>query len=138
MVRKPRGQSYLGNKTNSDPNAQSLSYDSNVPALKFAVHHHKPWWYLCDRTRVNGKERHLILERYGAARPSLYAPEVKSGLAEALLPQMAPASCDLVYLDPPYGSTAGDWDMVPDWDWLGQEVSRLLRPTGQVVLRGAC
>lgn len=37
---------------------------------------------------------------------------------------------------PPYGSTAGDWDLEPGWDWLGYEVSRLLRPTGQVVLHG--
>lgn len=79
-----------------------LSHSVKVPALNVVLDYHRGrGWYLCDRTTINGKRRHLILERYGPERPSLHAPEVRSGLAEDLLPQMATASCDLVYLDPP-------------------------------------
>lgn len=38
----------------------------------------------------------MTLERYGTERPRLYAPEAHSGLAEDLLPQMLPASYDLI------------------------------------------
>jgi DNA modification methylase len=54
-----------------------------------------------------------------------------------VLPRLQPASFDLVYLDPPYGTTSADWDRVPDWDWLGVNVARVIRPTGQIVLHGA-
>lgn len=93
-------------------------------------------WYLCDRSYVLGKRRHLILEAYGKSKPILYPPEIYSGLAEDLLPKQPAVSFDLVYLDPPYGTTAGEWDEVPDWKWLGTEVARLLKPNGQVVLHG--
>ena len=84
----------------------------------------------------NGRRQHLVRERCGRSRPILYPPEIRSGLVEQLLPALPAVSFDLVYLDPPYGLTEGDWDRAPDWTWLGAQVGRLLKPTGQVVLHG--
>lgn len=102
----------------------------------FAPHRHGRRWYLCDRSYAGGVRQHLIRGRCGTSRPTLYAPDVRSGLVEQVLPALPPASLDLVYLDPPYGLTDGDWDRAPDWDWLGAAAARLLKPTGQVVLHG--
>ena len=102
-----------------------------------ALHRHGSQVYLCDRSYVLGKRRHLIRETYGKCRPILFAPETRSGIAEDVLPRLKAGSFDLIYLDPPYGTTSADWDRIPNWDWLGSQASRLLRPAGQVVLHGA-
>ena len=107
-----------------------------VNSPRFAPHRHGSLWYLCDRSYALGRRRHLICEAYGEKQPTLFAPEARSGIAEDVLPHLKPYSFDLVYLDPPYGTTDGEWDRAPDWDWLGAQVGRLLRPTGQVVLHG--
>ncbi len=59
-----------------------------------------------------------------------------SGLAEDRLKALPGGSFDLVYLDPPYGTTSGEWDKVPDWRDLGVEVQRILKADGQVILHG--
>lgn len=103
-----------------------------------ALHHHPGrGWYLCDQSYVLGRRRHFIRESYGRTHPPLYQPELRSGICEDVVPRLADASFELVYLDPPYGTTSADWDRVPDWAWLGAQVARILRPTGQVVLHGA-
>lgn len=104
------------------------------PSPRIVPHRHGHNWNLCDRSYVLGKRRHLVRETYGKCRPTLYAPELRSGIAEDVLPKLRPNSFDLVYLDPPYGTTSADWDRVPQWDWLAYQVARLLRPSGQVVL----
>jgi site-specific DNA-methyltransferase (adenine-specific) len=78
-----------------------------------------------------------VLEAYGTRAPTLYSPIVRSGIASDILPGLEPESFDLVYLDPPYGTTDGDWDRAPDWLDLGREVARVLKPGCQVVLHGA-
>ncbi|MFI5417278.1 MAG: DNA-methyltransferase [Candidatus Lutacidiplasmatales archaeon] len=98
---------------------------------------HRDLFYLCDRSYVGGKRRHWVLEAYGRHRPTLYPPQVRSGIAADLLSQLPSESFSLVYLDPPYGTTDGDWDRAPDWKELGRAVARLLKPTGQVVLHGS-
>jgi site-specific DNA-methyltransferase (adenine-specific) len=107
------------------------------PSPRVVPHRHGLNWNLCDRSYVLGKRRHLIRETYGRCRPTLHAPELRSGIVEDVLPRLAADSFDLIYLDPPYGTTSAEWDRVPDWDWLGEQSARLLRPTGQVVLHGA-
>ncbi|MCI4317639.1 MAG: hypothetical protein L3J96_03800 [Thermoplasmata archaeon] len=54
-----------------------------------------------------------------------------------MLPRLPAESFNLVYLDPPYGTTDGDWDRAPEWSTLGRDVARVLKPTGQVGLHGA-
>lgn len=102
----------------------------------FAPHQHGRNWYLCDRRYESGRRLHLIRGRCGSSRPILYPPEVRSGLAEVILPSLRAGSYDLVYLDPPYGTTAGDWDRAPDWEELGWNTARVLKPNGQVILHG--
>lgn len=105
-------------------------------AAAFVPHRHGSSWYLCDRSYVAGKRQHLIRGHCGRARPTLYAPELRSGLIEQLLPALPPQSFDLVYLDPPYGLTQAEWDQAPNWPWLGAAVARVLKPSGQVVFHG--
>jgi site-specific DNA-methyltransferase (adenine-specific) len=107
------------------------------PSPRIAPHRHGTNWNLCDRSYVLGKRRHLIRETYGSCRPTLFAPELRSGIAEDVLPRLTSEAFDLIYLDPPYGTTSAEWDRVPDWNWLGEQTARLLRPTGQVVLHGS-
>ena len=103
---------------------------------QFVLCRHGPYWRLCDRSYLSGKRQHIVRESYGREKPALFPPEVRSGITEQVLPTLPAGSFDLVYLDPPYGLTDGDWDKAPDWSWLGREAARLLKPTGQVVLHG--
>ncbi len=103
---------------------------------QFVLCRHGPYWRLCDRSYLNGKRQHIVRESYGREKPALSPPEVRSGITEHILPTLPAGSFDLVYFDPPYGLTDGDWDKAPDWSWLGRETVRLLKPTGQVVLHG--
>ena len=103
---------------------------------QFVLCRHGPYWRLCDRSYLSGKQLHIVRESYGREKPKLFSPVVRSGITEQILPSLSPASFDLVYLDPPYGLTDGDWDHAPDWSWLGSQAARLLTPTGQVVLHG--
>ena len=103
---------------------------------QFVLCRHGPYWRLCDRSYLSGKQLHIVRESYGREKPKLFPPVVRSGITEQVLPTLTPGSFDLVYLDPPYGLTDGDWDHAPDWSWLGSMAARLLKPTGQVVLHG--
>ena len=105
-------------------------------STQFALHHYGSRWHLCDRSYLSNRQQHIVRESYGREKPKLFPPEVRSGITEQVLPTLSPGSFDLVYLDPPYGLTEGDWDHAPDWSWLGSESARLLKPTGQVVLHG--
>jgi len=98
---------------------------------------HRDRFYLCDRSYVAGRRRHWVLEVYGTEPPTLYLPVARSGIAADILPRLPAEAFDLVYLDPPYGTTDGDWDRAPDWKQLGVHVARVLKATGQVVLHGA-
>jgi site-specific DNA-methyltransferase (adenine-specific) len=132
VTTSPDGSGQLGG---SKPQPGPRGAPERSPRL--ALHRHGSQVYLCDRSYVLGKRRHLIRETYGRSQPTLYAPVLRSGIAEDILPHLKPYSFDLVYLDPPYGTTSADWDRVPDWSWLGAQVARLLRPTGQAVLHGS-
>ena len=114
-----------GRLTRFDPPSPSLIRDHGV-------------WYLRDRSRrtQNGKRvrRNFTLERYGPDRPTLFPPELRSGLAEDVLERLPERAYDLVYLDPPYGETPQEWDRAPDWSLLAHRVERALKPTGQAVL----
>jgi site-specific DNA-methyltransferase (adenine-specific) len=139
MIGATRQQSTSGRP--AQPGARRLPpvhRPTGVPRANVALHFHRNrGWYLCDQSYILGKRRHLVRETYGKCRPTLYAPELRSGIVEDVLPKLKAASFDLVYLDPPYGTTSAEWDRVPDWNWLGSQVARLLRPNGQAILHGA-
>jgi len=63
--------------------------------------------------------------------------EIIQGDCFALLPTLPAGSVDLIFTDPPYKTALADiykdWNGV-DWDRLGSEFDRILKPSGQVAL----
>lgn len=51
------------------------------------------------------------------------------GRCEDVLPTLAAGSVDLVLTDPPYGTTALEWDKAPDLAWLWGELGRACKPS---------
>ena len=43
-------------------------------------------------------------------------------------------SIDLIYTNPPYGTTELDWDKPLDWNFLFPEMWRVLKPNGKIIL----
>lgn len=56
------------------------------------------------------------------------------GDALTLLRQHPSASVDLIYTDPPFGTTGQPWDESLPWTELFAEFFRVLKPTGNLVL----
>ncbi len=46
-------------------------------------------------------------------------------------------SIDAIITDPPYGTTACKWDSVIDFDLMWEQLNRIIKPNGAVVLFGA-
>ncbi len=124
------------NKAATKATGRVLPHDSLSISGHNALHQYRPGrWHLCDRRYVNGKQRHLVVESY-KSKPELTHPRILSGVAEERLAELPDHCADLIYLDPPFGLTAGEWDVAPDWSWLGSECCRLLKKSGQIVLHG--
>jgi site-specific DNA-methyltransferase (adenine-specific) len=47
-------------------------------------------------------------------------------------------SIDFIYTSPPYGITTNKWDKPLDWELLFNEMWRVLKPTGIIVLYASC
>lgn len=47
------------------------------------------------------------------------------------------ASIDAIITDPPYGTTACKWDSVIDFELMWQQLNRIIKPNGAVVLFGS-
>ena len=46
-------------------------------------------------------------------------------------------SIDLIYTNPPFGSTENKWDIPLDWDYLWPEIWRVLKPNGVAVIHAS-
>ena len=46
-------------------------------------------------------------------------------------------SLDMVLTDPPYGTTACKWDSVIDFDLMWEQLNRIIKPNGAIVLFGS-
>lgn len=46
-------------------------------------------------------------------------------------------SIDAIITDPPYGTTACKWDSVIDFDLMWEQLNRVIKPTGAIVLFGS-
>ena len=46
-------------------------------------------------------------------------------------------SVDMILTDPPYGTTACKWDSVIDFDLMWQQLKRIIKPNGAIVLFGS-
>ena len=47
------------------------------------------------------------------------------------------ASVDAIITDPPYGTTACKWDSVIDFDLMWEQLNRIIKPNGAIVLFGS-
>ena len=57
--------------------------------------------------------------------------------AHAFVRTLQSGSIDLIYSDPPFGTTKNAWDNSMDWEFLFVEFKRILRPNGIIVLHSA-
>ena len=46
-------------------------------------------------------------------------------------------SIDMILTDPPYGTTACKWDSVIDFDLMWEQLNRIIKPNGAIVLFGS-
>ena len=46
-------------------------------------------------------------------------------------------SVDAIITDPPYGTTACKWDSVIDFDLMWEQLNRIIKPNGAIVLFGS-
>ena len=54
-----------------------------------------------------------------------------------LLKTIPDGSVDLILTDPPYGTTACKWDSVIDFDLMWEQLKRIIKPNGAIVLFGS-
>lgn len=54
-----------------------------------------------------------------------------------LMKTIPDGSVDLVLTDPPYGTTACKWDSVIDFDLMWEQLKRIIKPNGAIVLFGS-
>ncbi len=47
-------------------------------------------------------------------------------------------SIDFIYTSPPYGTTQNKWDKSLNWEYMFQEIWRVLKPNGIIVLYASC
>lgn len=51
--------------------------------------------------------------------------------------EIADESVDAIITDPPYGTTACKWDSVIDFDLMWEQLNRIIKPNGAIVLFGS-
>ena len=53
-----------------------------------------------------------------------------------ILPSITSNSIDLILTDPPYGTTALDWDSIIPFESMWSELNRIIKPNGAIILFG--
>ena len=54
-----------------------------------------------------------------------------------VMKEIADGSIDAIITDPPYGTTACKWDSVIDFDLMWEQLNRIIKPNGAIVLFGS-
>jgi DNA modification methylase len=54
-----------------------------------------------------------------------------------VMKQIESGSIDAIITDPPYGTTACKWDSVIDFDLMWEQLNRIIKPNGAIVLFGS-
>ena len=54
-----------------------------------------------------------------------------------VFPQLDENSVDMVCVDLPYGTTSINWDKILDFDHMWQELNRIVKPNGNVIVFGS-
>ena len=54
-----------------------------------------------------------------------------------VFPTLDDNSVDMVCVDPPYGTTTINWDKMLDFDKMWQELDRIVKPNGNMIILGS-
>jgi site-specific DNA-methyltransferase (adenine-specific) len=63
--------------------------------------------------------------------------DLKKGNCLELMKTIESGSIDAIITDPPYGTTACKWDSVIDFDLMWEQLNRIIKPNGAIVLFGS-
>jgi DNA modification methylase len=63
--------------------------------------------------------------------------DLRFGDCLELMKNIEPASVDAIITDPPYGTTACKWDSVIDLSLMWEQLNRIIKPNGAIVLFGS-
>ena len=54
-----------------------------------------------------------------------------------IMKNISDRSIDAIITDPPYGTTACKWDSVIDFELMWEQLNRVIKPNGAIVLFGS-
>lgn len=63
--------------------------------------------------------------------------DLRLGDCLELMKQIPENSIDLIFQDPPYGTTQNKWDVKPDLDKMWKEWERIVKPNGAIIFTAA-
>ena len=63
--------------------------------------------------------------------------ELYKGECLEVMKDISTGSIDAIITDPPYGTTACKWDSVIDFDLMWEQLNRIIKPNGAIVLFGS-
>jgi len=63
--------------------------------------------------------------------------DLRKGDCLEVMKSIPSGSVDAIITDPPYGTTACKWDSVIDFDLMWEELNRIIKPNGAIVLFGS-
>jgi len=63
--------------------------------------------------------------------------DLRLGDCLEVMKTIADSSIDAIITDPPYGTTACKWDSVIDFDLMWEQLNRIIKPNGAIVLFGS-
>ena len=63
--------------------------------------------------------------------------ELLQGDCLEVMKEIPDSSIDAIITDPPYGTTACKWDSVIDFDLMWEQLNRIIKPNGAIVLFGS-
>lgn len=78
-----------------------------------------------------------LIEPIGSFFISEKHVELMRGDCLELMKQIPDNSIDMILCDPPYGSTACKWDSVISFDLMWEQLKRIIKPNGAIVLFGS-
>jgi DNA modification methylase len=63
--------------------------------------------------------------------------DLRLGDCLEVMKEIPSKSIDAIITDPPYGTTACKWDSVIDFDLMWEQLNRIIKPNGAIVLFGS-
>tara|TARA_R110001606_G_scaffold76649_1_gene177171 strand:- start:452 stop:1210 length:759 start_codon:yes stop_codon:yes gene_type:complete len=63
--------------------------------------------------------------------------DLRQGDCIEVMKEIPSGSIDAIITDPPYGTTACKWDSVIDFDLMWEQLNRIIKPNGAIVLFGS-